>query len=236
MPQRQCVATSTTTGEQCRKQPIAGGTVCRSHGGAAPKVAANAAVRAEVMAWKLGTTAADPGEILLRLVTQSAARVELYSQLLQQAFDAAERLKAAHDAEQLIHNLDADEDPEHEDSGAIQSAKEDLRRIFNVGGLAALVGNTYSDTKTGSVYATGEQIRGLAKLEADERDRCAGFAAKAVAAGLAERQVRLAERQASQLVAIMHAVVAQLGHDPSSPAVTQAITSQLRLIAGGKAA
>ena len=34
---------------------------------------------------------------------------------------------------------------------------------------------------------TGEAIRGLADLEAKERERCANFASKAVAAGLAER-------------------------------------------------
>jgi hypothetical protein len=50
------------------------------------------------------------------------------------------------------------------------------------------------------VFATGEAIRGLVQLEAQERDRAAGMAAKAVAAGLATRQVELAERQ-GQLVA-----------------------------------
>jgi hypothetical protein len=44
------------------------------------------------------------------------------------------------------------------------------------------------------VYVTGEAIRGLADLEAKERERCADFASKAVAAGRAERTVRVAER------------------------------------------
>jgi hypothetical protein len=47
------------------------------------------------------------------------------------------------------------------------------------------------------VYVTGDAIRGLADLEAKERERCANFASKAVAAGLAERTVRIAERQVS---------------------------------------
>jgi hypothetical protein len=34
------------------------------------------------------------------------------------------------------------------------------------------------------VYVTGEAIRGLAKLEAEERDRCANFSCIAIAAGL----------------------------------------------------
>jgi hypothetical protein len=34
----QCRATCKATGERCRKRPIAGAAVCRSHGGAAPQV------------------------------------------------------------------------------------------------------------------------------------------------------------------------------------------------------
>jgi hypothetical protein len=48
-----------------------------------------------------------------------------------------------------------------------------------------------------AIYVTGEAIRGLADLEAKERERCANFATKAIAAGLAERTVRIAERQVS---------------------------------------
>jgi hypothetical protein len=43
-------------------------------------------------------TTVDPGETLLRLVTQSAARAERYAMLLEEAYEAAERLKQAHDA------------------------------------------------------------------------------------------------------------------------------------------
>jgi len=60
-------------------------------------------------------------------------------------------------------------------------------------GVAALVGNTYGAAKDVGVCATGEAIRGPADLEAKERDRCA-FASKGVAAGLADRTVRIAER------------------------------------------
>jgi hypothetical protein len=79
-------------------------------------------------------------------------------------------------------------------------AAQDLQRIFATGGVSALIGHTYAADKDGGVFATGEAIRGLVQLEAQERDRAAGMAAKAVAAGLATRQVELAERQ-GQLVA-----------------------------------
>ena len=64
----------------------------------AQQVKAKAAVRAELLGWGLGDTTVDPGEVLLRLVTQSAARAERYAMLLEEAYEAAERLKQAHDA------------------------------------------------------------------------------------------------------------------------------------------
>jgi hypothetical protein len=185
VPVVQCRATS-RTGKQCKNKAIPGGTVCRLHGGASPHVASKAAVRAEVWSWGLGDATVDPGEVLLRLVTQSAARAERYALLLEEAYEAAERLKQAHDAGQHIE-APADENAD--------TARRDLDRIFNTGGVAALVGNTYGAAKDVGVYVTGEAIRGLADLEAKERERCANFATKAIAAGLAERTVRVAERQ-----------------------------------------
>jgi hypothetical protein len=111
----------------------------------------------------------DPGEVLLRLVTQSAARAGMYAQLLEEAYEAAERLKRSFDA----GALEVDESKE-----MAETAREDLDRIFNTGGVAALVGNTYGAAKDVGVYVTGEAIRRLADLEAKERERCANFASK----------------------------------------------------------
>jgi hypothetical protein len=201
---RKCSGTN-NRGEPCGKWAIRGGTVCRSHGGAAQQVKAKAAIRAEVMSWGLGETNVDPGEVLLRLVTQSAARAERYAMLLEEAYDAAERLKQAHDAGAQI------EAPGDELADTAETARRDLDRIFNTGGVAALVGNTYGAAKDVGVYVTGEAIRGLADLEAKERERCANFATKAVAAGLAERQVRLAERQGELLAQVIRSVLDELG-------------------------
>lgn len=190
---------------RCCNFPIAGGTVCNFHGGRAPQVKAKAAVRAELASWGLGDSTVDPGETLLRLVSQSAARAELYATLLAEAYDAAERLRAAHDAEQLLETRE-----DGEERAALQVARDDLKRIFTTGGVAALIGNTY-DNANGSIYATGEAIRGLAQLEAQERDRCANFATKAIAAGLAERQVRLAEKQVQVALAAIDAALDAAG-------------------------
>ena len=93
----------------------------------------------------------------------------MYAQLLEEAFEAAERLKRSFDA----GALEVDESKE-----MAETALEDLDRIFNTGGVAALVGNTYGAAKDVGVYVTGEAIRRLADLEAMERERCANFASK----------------------------------------------------------
>jgi hypothetical protein len=168
-------------------------------------VKAKAAVRAELTHWGLGDTTVDPGEMLLRLVTQSAARAERYAMLLEEAYEAAERLKQAHEDGVQVEALG------DENADTAETARRDLDRIFNTGGVAALVGNTYGAAKDVGVYVTGEAIRGLADLEAKERERCANFATKAVAAGLAERQVRLAERQGELLAQVIRGVLDELG-------------------------
>jgi hypothetical protein len=92
--------------------------------GASPHVASKAAVRAEVWSWGLDDTTVDPGDVLLRLLTRSAARAERYAMLLEEAYEAAERLKRSFDA----GALEIDESKE-----MAETAREDLDRIFNTG-------------------------------------------------------------------------------------------------------
>lgn len=188
-------------GGQCGARAIAGTDSCRKHGGVAPEVLrAKGAVVVELRRWGLTSQVdlVDPGETLLKLVTQSAARADLYASLLEKAFDAAERLRQAEEAPQS-------------DLLAAETARMDLERVMNTGGVGVLIGHTYAGTQTSGVIATGEKIRGLAELEAQERDRCANFAAKAVAAGLAERMVKLAERQGALLATILVGALEDLG-------------------------
>lgn len=188
----QCSA-STRSGDRCRNNPIAGGTVCRMHGGANPKTAAKAAVRAEVAAWTLGQAVDDPGEVLLRLVTQSRIRADRYATLIAEKVD---------------------------ELGA--SSLEDI-----------LIGDTMAMSMEGMSVKTGEYIRGLVQLENQERDRLATFATKAIAAGLAERQVRLAERQGALLAQVMVAVMTDpaLGFtDQQREAMPRAIEAHLAAV------
>lgn len=168
---------------------------CRKHiGRAATAVRAERAVRDAVLAWGLGDTTVDPGELLLRLVTQAAIRADAY---------AAE-----------LHHIVA----EHEG---------DLRK--------ALTGNTYTVTPEGDSVKTGEYIRAMTALESSERDRAASFAAKAVAAGLAERQMRIVESQAALAAQFVNAVLGEFGL-AGTPEATAAINRHLTLIQGGRAA
>jgi hypothetical protein len=151
-PKNRCRATAKSTGRQCGNPAIRGGTVCDIHGGRAPAVKAKAAIRAELAAWSLTDATIDPGEQLLRLVTQSAARAEMYARELKTLVDESPSLREALVAEIWI------------------STEHDR-------------------------YKAGEYICGLAKLEAEERDRCASFCTKAVAAGLVKKQTELAQIQ-----------------------------------------
>lgn len=207
-------------GTACNRWPHKGSAVCDSHGGKAPKVRARAVVRAEVMSWGLTDEHVDPGELMLRLVSQSAARVTFYAGLLQQAYEAAERLRAAQEV--------AGPDDE-----ATQTARLDFERVMNTGGVAVLIGHTYAGTQTSGVIATGEAIRGLAKLEEGERDRAMNFASKAKAAGIAAEQLAFAKRMGDQLMTALIGVVAALGHSPDDPLVRSAIHAQVAALLGG---
>jgi hypothetical protein len=113
-----------------------------------------------------------------------------------------------------------------------ETARRDLDRIFNTGGVAALVGNTYGAAKDVGVYVTGEAIRGLADLEAKERERCANFASKAVAAGLGERMVRVAEQQGALIAQVIRAVLDRIDLTPAQRELAaQAVREELIAVA-----
>ena len=154
-----------TNGEPCLGWRVPGATVCRRHL-PNPQARANAVVRAEVLRWQPGTPHEDPGDVLLRLVTQGWARA----------------CRLAVELERLV-----------EENGG------DL--------AAALVGDTMMPHPSGGEVKVGEYVRGLASQEAAERERVARWSAQAVAAGLATRQIELAERQGQLLADMIRAVM-----------------------------
>lgn len=101
-------------------------------------------------------------------------------------------------------------------------------------GLSALVGFKYALTRDGDPVAVEEATRGLAELEAAERDRCARFAKLALDAGIAERQVRLAEQQGAMVADVIDRVLAALGlSDEQRALVPTIVPRELRAVTAG---
>lgn len=176
-PKQHCNG-KTRRGTPCQRRPIPGGRVCYLHGGHTRHIKSAAVVRHELTKWTLGQAVDDPGEIMLRLVTQSAARVQRYS----------------------------------EEVSRMVEAEPNLQR--------ALIGNAY-----GEFGKQGEYVKGLVALENLERDRCANFCRIAIAAGIAERQVRLAERQGQLITELLRAVLADpaLGLTPTQQGIVPSL-------------
>lgn len=67
----------------------------------------------------------------------------------------------------------------------------------------ALVGTKFAAVEGGSPVPIGEYTREMVRLEAEERDRAMNFAKIAFAAGLSERQIRLAEQLGTTMAAMV---------------------------------
>lgn len=78
-----------------------------------------------------------------------------------------------------------------------------------------LVGATFAAGRNGERVESGEQVRALAKLEADERDRCARFAKLCHDMRIDERHIELQQAQAQLVVQAFLGAVAALGLVPA---------------------
>ncbi|WP_188188008.1 hypothetical protein [Nonomuraea sp. SYSU D8015] len=88
-----------------------------------------------------------------------------------------------------------------------QVAAADPPRPGGVGQGAGLVGHTFSASPSVGVYESGEAVRALAKLEAEERDRCVRYAKVAHDMGIADREIRLAEAQGALIAGVIGRVL-----------------------------
>lgn len=82
-----------------------------------------------------------------------------------------------------------------------------LRWQLEVDEEQGLVGDTFAAGAEGQRVRTGEQVRGLVKLEAEWRDRTVRYAKTAHDMGIAEREVRVAERTGQQLAGAVRAIL-----------------------------
>lgn len=92
-------------------------------------------------------------------------------------------------------------------------------------------------TVTFATLGSREDVRAIVKLYGEWCDRLAKYAKAAVDAGIAEREVTLAEQQAAQIVRVIEATLAGLELTPEQRAQGRTLaSSQLRLIAASPTA
>lgn len=124
-------------------------------------------------------------EAVLGMLQMSWARVHLYAGLLETQFTKAQN--------------DRTDTPSGDGERWHEGAPP-------VGPGEGLIGHTFGAVKDIGVYASGEAIRGLAQLEAAERDRCVRYAKTAHDMGIADQQVKLAEQQGQMLALVVRRV------------------------------
>lgn len=224
-----------TDGQPCGRPAVSGLDACPKHVGTDLVTAkAKGAVVLELRSWGLDDEElVDSTTVMLRLLAQSKRRVDKYARLLGEAYEAAERLRLSAEPE---HGLAGKLPPHQENPTDTERAFLDLQRVFIKGGVASLVGVKWGAAgKDGELYQAEEAIRGLVRLESEERDRAFRFAKECRAANLDERLVRLAEGQQELVADYVNGVLAALGHDVADPLVLRVLSEQLPALAGGVA-
>lgn len=200
---RRCRATSRRSGQRCGRAAIVGGTVCHIHGGKTPVVAAKARERAVRMAAEEAARRmvaragvdADPIEHLLDSLYCSAALVQVYGQMVADLDNAAEvDLTARPGALRGEVWVETDE-------AGDQRLRADRLLVLDRQGFT--------------------RPHPFVALHHEALDRRAKYAALAIQAGVAERQVRLAEQQGALVAQVLRGVLADLGvaDHPDAPAV-----------------
>lgn len=214
---RRCTAHSSRTGERCKKAALRGATVCRSHGGAAPQVREAAQHRAaefeahreaERMVARAGVDA-DPIEHLLDSLYRSAALVEVWGVMVA-ALDAAAEKEAAANGSLRGELGYLEADPESSDELVVLS--RDRLVALDRQGMAKV-----------HPYVAEYQLA---------LERRAKFAKLCIDAGVAERQVQIAELIGGTISAVFRGVLEELGvaDHPDAPAV---VRRHLAVLEGG---
>lgn len=211
---RHCAARSKRRKGPCGQHVSGSDKVCHWHGREAPQTRAAASRReamAEVEAELCGLGVAievDPGEALLQMVHQSAGAVAVYGALV---------------AELPMHPVIVLDDQCVEDGQEAQPAGGWLRRRHAAGQLLLSPG-LYGPDHLGDA-----RRHILVAMWDAERERLANFARIALAAGVDERRVRLAEHQGQSMAGVVTAVLDALELSPEQREVGRRVaTEQLR--------
>lgn len=154
--------------------------------------------------WALGglfrqSAQANPAEVLLALITQSAKRVELYSYELGRLAAEADQLTLPPKQEAVLAAFKPGLAPEYT-----------VEDIDGEGELAAVLAPEYAVVPSGDRVFIGRKISALAELEARERRDLAKLCKDALALGIEQRKVDAARSQGDNLAAVVRAMVSHL--------------------------
>jgi hypothetical protein len=219
-----------TAGQQT---PHVGSGACKWHGGTAPNhIARGERVAAEEAAAKVRSesghilrTYSDftdeeiagiiPANEVLRLIAWAQHKLNLYGRLIRDAYEAAERLKAAAAAERITliaaqTELDerGREQPEHPE---LQTARADMQRVFALGGVTALVGVKYDADRNGNVYGVDEGCRALVGEEGKAADRLRQNLALAHTMRIDEKRIDIAKTVGAAIHSVLVRALARFG-------------------------
>ncbi|MGC5012561.1 hypothetical protein ACLQ2R_17495 [Streptosporangium sp. DT93] len=218
----ECSKKSKRSHERCHAFAVRGTAACPTHSGTTLEVAK---AKGEALSAAWSALHAEPSvsatEAVLGMLQMSWARVHLYAGLLRRQVEEAQNAPGP-------------------GSGVLGE---------EAGHGAGLIGYSRSANAELGLYATGEAVRGLATLEAQERDRCVRFAKVCHDMGIAEQQVRLAEHQGAMLAAVIRGsldahlgrVLEVLGNSAEADVIRRSwqgwvetiVPAQIELVAGG---
>lgn len=124
----------------------------------------------------------------------------------------------------------------HVYASLLEQQVADADRTRGVGQGEGLVGHTFSASPSVGVYESGEAVRALARLEAEERDRCVRYAKVAHDMGIADREIRLAEAQGALLAGAISRILDALELTPGQRARVPEIVPGVLLEVAGEGA
>lgn len=110
-----------------------------------------------------------------------------------------------------------------------------LGLVRTAAGIVAWLGLQVAELPNDGVTEDGK-AHPLVGLYLDERKHLAQVAKDTLAAGVAERRVRLEEEQGRILVGFVERLLRGLGHDPMDPQVRDLVRTELAAIEAGEAA
>lgn len=207
MESGQCTAKNRQTGKRCGKRAMNGITVCFQHGGKLPSVRKKAAVRSTIAAWGLDCPDVDPGEAMLRLVSQSAARVTHYGSEVAEMVAEAPNLRVALTASVWRCEPDAD---------------EDAVRTYKAGEyIRAMVELESEERDRLAKFCKIAIDAGLREREIDLAERQGAMLAVVLSKVLGDERLGLTEAQRSLALDVIDVHAGQLaGTGPAAPAYT----------------